>query len=137
MIFQQPIHAVVRPTAFFVRGEGYDDVPVWLKPFAFVLNEIGDPNGRLGLVIAGAAAVEEPILFEKLKRVGAPVFSFGLDDIDVCEQKDRFAPAGAVIANDKIAFLRNRATEKDVGVRESCGLQAGSGSFCNRSCRSG
>ena len=59
VIFDQPVDAVVRAAAFFVGGERDDDVAVRLEAFAFVSDQIGDPDGGLRFVVAGAAAVED------------------------------------------------------------------------------
>ena len=45
--------------------------------------------------------------------------------------------AGAVIANDEIGFLGNRAADENVGVGETGGFQARDGYFHDRSGRAG
>ena len=62
LVLQQPLDAVVRAAAFLVGGERDDDVAVGLEAFALVANEIRDPDGRLRLVVARAAAVEVAVL---------------------------------------------------------------------------
>ena len=57
-----------------------------------------------------------------------PVFALGFDDVDVSEEEDGLLLAGAVIADDEVAFVWNGATDGDVGVGEAGGFEAcGSG----------
>ena len=58
LVLQQPDDAVVGAAALFVGGERDDDVAVRLEAFTLVANQVGDPDRRLRLVVAGAAAVE-------------------------------------------------------------------------------
>src|SRR5271157_240699 len=85
MVFQKPIDSVVRAASFFVGGESDNDVAVGLESFFFVLDEVGDPDSSLRLVVTGAAPVKEAVLLDELKRVSAPVFALGFNDIDVGE----------------------------------------------------
>src|ERR1700720_1988607 len=118
MILEQPLDAAVGAAAFFVGGEGDDDVAIGLKPFLLVANQISNPQRGLRLVVTGAPAVKITIFFDELKRLHGPVFAFGFDDIGMGEKQDGFAGAGAVIANNEIALLRDGAAEKDIGIRK-------------------
>src|SRR4029077_14253839 len=122
MILEEPIHTVIRAPAFFVGGEGDDDVAVGLEAFALVLDEIGDPSSGLCFVVPGAAAIKEAIALAQLERVHTPVFAFGFDDIGVGKEEDGFAGAGAAITNDEIRLLGNCAADEDVGVWEARGF---------------
>ncbi len=100
MIFHKPSRAIVWPSAFFVCRESDNDVAIGLEPFTFITNQIGDPNRGLRLVIRRAAAIEKSVALNKGERIHAPVLPLRFDDIGVSKQKNRFASAGAVIAND-------------------------------------
>ena len=93
MILEQPIDAVVGAAAFFVGGERHDDVAVGLETLSLVANQVRDPDGRLRLVVAGAASVEEAVLFGELKRIHAPVFALGFDNVGVGEEQERLPAA--------------------------------------------
>src|SRR2546421_11281422 len=129
MIGNEPVHSVEGPAAFFVSGEGDDDVAVGLERFLLVLNQVGDPDGGLGLVVAGAAAVEIAVAFIELKGIHAPVFVLGFDDVGMGEQKDGLELAGSAITDNEIGFARICAAEKDVGFGESSGFEARGGGF--------
>ena len=88
LIFDQPLDAIEGPAAFFVGGKGDDDVAVGLKAFALVADQVGDPDRGLRFVVQSAAAVEVTIALDELKRIHAPVFALGFDDISVGEQQD-------------------------------------------------
>jgi hypothetical protein len=89
----------------------------------------------LRLVVTRAAAVEEAVLLDELKRLHRPVFPLGFDDIGVGKKQDRPACARAVITNDEITFLRNGAADKDIGIGKTRIFQASAGGFGNRSGR--
>src|SRR5437870_6857815 len=77
MILQQPFHPIVGAAPFLISRESHDDVSIRLESLLLILNEIGDPNGGLRLIVTGAAAVVEAVLFDELKRIHAPVFALG------------------------------------------------------------
>src|SRR6266403_3264971 len=133
MILEQPFDAAVRAAALFVGGEGDDDVAVGLESFLLVANQIGNPQGGLRLVVTRTASVKKTVLLYQLKRLHGPVFAFGFDDIGMGEKQDGFAVAGAVIANNDIALLRDGAAEKDIGIRKAGGFQASGGGLGHRS----
>jgi hypothetical protein len=122
MIFDEPLDAAVRTAAFFIGCERDDDVAVGLKPFLLIANQVGNPQGGLCLVVTRAPAVKITLLLGELKRLQGPVFALGFNDIGMREKQDGFAGASAVIADDQIAFLRDRAAEKDIGIRKAGGL---------------
>ena len=105
IVFQQPIHAVVRAAAFFVGSQRHDQVAIGPEAFAAVANQVGDPDGRLRLVVHGAAPVEVAILLEQRKRIHGPVRAQGLHDVDVGQQQDRLARARAAIAHHHVGLL--------------------------------
>src|SRR5437763_14354607 len=129
MIGNEPVLSVEGPAAFFVSGEGDDDVAVGLEPFLLVLNQVGDPDGGLGFVVAGAAAVEIAVAFVELEGIHAPVFALGFDDVDMGEQKDGLELGGSALRDKEVGFARICAAEKEVGFGESSGFEAGGGGF--------
>src|SRR2546430_1292824 len=133
MIFDQPVNAVEWATAFLVCGKGHDNVAIGAKAFFFILNEIRNPDGGLGFIVAGAAAIKVAILFSKLEWVEAPVFSVGFDNIDVREEENRLALVGTVEANDEVFFFGAGTAKKKVRILKTRCFQAGGGSFGNRS----
>ena len=90
-----------------------------LKPFALVANQVRDPDRRLRLVVAGAAAVEVAVLLDERERVHAPVFALRFDDVGVREQENGSTPSGAAVANDEIRLGGTRAADEDVRLGES------------------
>ena len=129
MILDEPVDAVERTAAFFIGGEGDDEVAVGNESFLFVLNQIGDPDGGLGFVVAGAAAIEVTVLFEELKGIDGPVFALGFNDVNMGKQEERLALAGAVIAHNEIELFGAGAIEEDVFVGKARGFEAGGGGF--------
>jgi hypothetical protein len=105
------------------------------------LNEIGDPDGGLGFVVAGAAAVEEAVFFVELEGIHGPVFALGFDDVGVGEEEEWFLflvlRGGAVVADDEICFFVDGAADVDVGFGEACGFEASDGGFDDGSCGTG
>ena len=85
-VLDQPIDAVVRPAAFLIRRERDDDVAVRAKSFLLVADEIRDPQRGLGLVVRGAAAIEEAGAFVKLERIHAPVIPARLHHVGMGQQ---------------------------------------------------
>src|SRR5580693_3410665 len=75
MVLDQPIDAVVRTAALFVRGECDDDIAIRLVAFAFVADQVGRPRGHLRLVIGGAAAIVKSVFFGENEWIQAPVFT--------------------------------------------------------------
>ena len=119
MIFDEPVDAAVGAAAFFVGGEGDDDVAIGLEAFLFVLNQVGDPDGGLGFVVAGAAAVEVAVFFGEHEGIDGPVFALGFDDVGVGEEEERLLLAGAVVADDEVAFFVDRAADERCRSRGS------------------
>src|ERR1700689_361521 len=96
MIFDEPVDAAVGAAAFFVGGEGDDDVAVGLEAFLLVLDQVGDPDGGLRFVVTGAAAVEVAVFFGEDEGIERPVFAFGFNNVGVSEEQERFFLAPAV-----------------------------------------
>src|SRR5271169_579691 len=71
LVFDQPLNTVVWAASLFVGSKRYDDVPVRPESFAFVADEVGDPDGCLRFVVTGAAAIEIAIFLDELKRIHA------------------------------------------------------------------
>src|SRR5215472_3936586 len=102
MIGEEPVHTIEGPAALFIGGERDDDVAIGLEPLFFILNQVGEPDGGLGFVVAGAAAVEIAVALVELKRVHAPVFALGFYHVGMGEQENGLQLAGSAITNDKI-----------------------------------
>jgi hypothetical protein len=107
------------------------------EPFICTSNQVGDPDGGLGFVVARAAAVEVAVALNELKWIHAPVFAFGFDNIGVREKQNWFVSSRAAVANDEIGLFRDGSANEDVSVRESCRFQASGRGFRNRSCGAG
>jgi hypothetical protein len=137
MILDEPGNAVEWASPLFVGGEGDDDVAVRNEALFFELDEVGEPDGGLRLVIPGTAAVKVAVFFVELERIHAPVFALGFDDVYVREEKKRLAFAGAVIVNDDIFFLGTGAAEEDIGIGKASGSEASCSGFGHGSGRTG
>ena len=86
MLVDQPGGAV-ELAAFFIGGEGEDQVAFGLVAFAVQAQEGGDQGGVGVLHVLGAAPVEVAVLLDKLKRIGVPVGAQGLDHVHVAEEE--------------------------------------------------
>ena len=137
MIPEQPGDAIVRATALFICGERDDDVAIGLETLLLVLDQVGDPDSRLGLVVSGAAAIEETIALIQLEGIHAPVFSLGFDNINVGQQENRLECSSDVITDDQIGFLWICASQEDIGFGKAGGAQASRGGLGYRSCSAG
>ena len=137
VILEEPRDAVVWAAAFLVGCERNDDIAIRFVTLAPVADEVGDPDGCLRFVVAGAAAVEVAVLFGEGEGVKAPVFPLGFDDVDVREQENWLQLAGAVIADDEIGLGGDGAAEEEIGLGETGGAKALRDSFCNGSGGSG
>src|ERR1043166_769700 len=138
MILDEPVNAVEGAAAFFIGSKSDDDVAVRNEIFFFVLNKIGNPDGGLGFVVAGTAAVEVAVLLGQLKWINGPIFALRFDDIDVGEKEDGFVFTGTVVTNDEILFFGIGTAEKNIGIRKAGRFQASSGGFryFSRRCQS-
>ena len=67
VIFEEPVDAVGF-AAFFVGGEGEDEVAVGDEAFALQADEGGDDDGVVVLHVLGAAAVEVAVLLDEAGR---------------------------------------------------------------------
>src|SRR5262249_12003925 len=86
-------------------------------------NQVGSQDRGHRLVVAGPTAVEEAVLLEEHERIERPVLALRLDDVEMGDEEERLARAGAAIAGDQIVLARVRAAHLDVRRRESGGLQ--------------
>src|SRR5581483_2519026 len=105
MLLKQPLHAV-GAALFLIRGEREDDVAIGLVALLTPANHVGEENGGAIFDVVGAAAVEEAVFFDHLKRVGGPIGAGGFDDIEMSEQQERLALAGSVNARDQVFLAR-------------------------------
>ena len=118
VIFDEPIDPV-EIAAFFVGGERENQIAVGLVVLFLHANELGDEDGVAFLHVVGAATVEVAVLFDELKRIGGPVFAAGFDDVEMSDEEDRFALAGAMDARDKIFLAVVGAGDDDVVAGEA------------------
>ena len=116
LVLQQPVDAVVRSAAFFVRSQRDNQIAIRFEAFALIPDQIRNPDGRLRFVIGGSASVEVAVLFNELERVHAPVLALRLHDIDVGQQQNRLARAGSVVANHQVVLGVFGAADPDVGI---------------------
>jgi hypothetical protein len=84
------------------------EIAVGLETLLLVADQVGHERGGHELVVAGATAVEVAVLLEQLERVDRPIRGLGLDDVEVRQQQDRLAYAGAAQASNEIALARRR-----------------------------
>ena len=138
LFLEQPVHAVVRATAFLIGRERDDEVAIGLESFTLVADQIRDPHRRLRLVVARSPAVEVAVLLGERERIHAPVVALRLHDVGVREEEDRTAAPGAVVANDEVRFIGTRAADEDVRVGKAGRFEApsdGLGHGCRRAGR--
>ena len=119
VVLHQPGRAVVGPAAFFVGGQRDDEIAIGPEAFTLVADQVRDPDGGLRLVVDGPAAIEEAVLFGQLERIHGPVGRLGLHYVEMSQQQQRLALAGAVIAYHHVHLMRRRAQHLDVGRSES------------------
>src|SRR5579872_7199453 len=123
MIFDEPIDAV-EIAAFLIGGERENQVAVGLVVLFFHANEVGDKDGVAFLHVVCAATVEVAGLFNKLKRVSGPVFAARFDNVEMADEEDRLALAGAVDAGYEIFLAVVGAGDDDVIAGEAGVAQA-------------
>ncbi len=103
--------------------EREDDVAVGLIAFLLVADHVRDERRRHVFVVARAASVEIAVLLDELEGIGGPVLRLRFDDVDMGEEEDRLARAGAVQPGDEVALARRRLEHLHVGVGKACGAQ--------------
>ena len=90
MGLDQPVDTVIGPAAFFIGGERHDQVAVRFEAFLLIADQIGDPDGGLGLVVTGAPAIEKP--------------SFSMNWKGSIDQSSRLASTTSVWAKRRIGL---------------------------------
>ena len=131
LVLQKPIHAVGL-AAFFVRGEGEDNVTVRDVTFLLKADERGAHDGVAVFHVLGATAVEVSVFLNELKGIGGPVFAAGLDHVEVTDKQDGLVLSGAVQARDHVLLAVVGANDLDVtggepGVAETLRHRLGGG----------
>src|SRR4029077_363384 len=106
-------------SAFFVSREREDQIAVRREVFFFHANEIGDQKRVALFHVVGATPIKVAVFFDELKRIGRPVFAASLNDVEVTEEQDRLALAGAMNASDKIFLAIGRSGDDHVAAGES------------------
>jgi hypothetical protein len=125
VVLQQPADADgVAVEDLLVGLQHQDDVAVGLVAFLAVPNHVGDEYSRHELVVDGATAVEIEVLLGQLERIDRPVLAPRLNDIDMGEQHDRLAGAGAAQSRHQVAFARHRREHLQVWSAEPGAAQA-------------
>ena len=122
VVLHEPLGAV-EIAAFFVGREREDQVAIRLEAFVLQPNQVGHELRRHRLVVAGAAAVEEAVLLDERERIHRPVLALRFDDVEVREEKERLARAGAAVAEDQVALARIGSEDLHVGGGEARRLQ--------------
>ena len=117
VILEQPVDAVRSP-AFFIRRHGKNDVAARHVTFLFHSNQSGRHDGVTVLHVAGAASVEVALLFDKLERIGRPVFTPGFDHVEMPDQQHGFVLARSMQTHDNILLAIVRAKHLDIAIRE-------------------
>ena len=114
LILQQPVDAVVRPAAFFIRCQRDDQVAIRPKAFSLVADQVRDPDGRLRLVVGRSPPVEKAVFFNELEWIRAPVLPLRLNDIDVSQQQNWLTRAATVVANHQVVLGVFSSTHPDI-----------------------
>jgi hypothetical protein len=122
VVFHQPVHAV-EAAAFLVGGQREDQIAIRREPFLLQPNQVGDELRRHPFVVSGPAAVEIAVLLEKRERIERPVLALGLHDVEMRQEEERLASAGASEPRDEVALARIGTEHLHVSRRESRGLQ--------------
>ncbi len=133
VLLDQPVDAIVA-SAFFVRGEGQNQIAIRYQVFLFQANEIGHQDGVSGFHVIGTAPVEITLFFDELEGIGGPVFSAGFDDIEMADEENWLALSGAVDASNQIFLAVDRSRDKHVVAGEACIMETDSHCFsggCN------
>ena len=139
MIVQQPVHAV-EIAAFFIGGQRENQVAIGTVAFFFHADERGDEKRVAFFDVLGAAAVEVAVLLDELEWVHAPVFAVRFDDIEMADEEDWLAHAGAMNSRDEIALPRIGPEHLNVVAGESraaqpcCHRLSGDGRAAHRIC---
>ena len=124
VVFQQPLDSQrILVEDFFIGLQRHDDVAVGLVALLSVADEIGDEGRRHVFVIAAATGIKIAVLLDQLERIGRPVLAAGGNHVDMSDQQDRFARAGAPEARDEIALTRRRREGVNVGFGEAASTQ--------------
>src|SRR5258706_9252255 len=120
MVLEQPLDSqAVTVQNFLIRLERYDDIAIRLVAFLLVTNEIGDKRRRHEFVVAAAACIEVTVFLNQLEWIERPVLAVSRHDVEMRQQQDRFAGAGAAQPSDQVALVRRWREHVNVGVREA------------------
>ena len=122
MGFHQPFDTV-EVAAFLVGGQGQNQISIGFEAFLLQPDQVRRQMRRHGLVVTRAPAVEVAVLFEEDERIERPVFALRFDDIQVRQEQDRPAGAGAAIPRNEVAFPRIGSEHLNVRCGEPGSLQ--------------
>src|SRR5580704_901273 len=118
MIFHQPVDAV-KIAAFFIGRQRQNQIAIGLVILSLHANEVGDQDRVAFLHIVGAAPEEVAILLDKFKRIGGPVLTPRLDDVEMPNKENRLALPCAVNARDEVLLPIIRSIDDDVVAGKS------------------
>jgi hypothetical protein len=106
MFLEQPLDAVII-AAFFVGGEGQNQIAGRLPPFLLQPDKVGHQNGVAVFDVAGAAAIKVAVQFRELEwiKIGRPILFEGLHYVEMSEEKNRFALAAAMQPRHKVLLV--------------------------------
>ncbi len=131
VIGDQPSHAV-RDPGLLVGSQRHDHVAFRRPVLLLIPNEVRNPDGGHGLVVARSAAIEVAVLLGQDKGIERPVLPLRLDNVEMREQEQwplaclaRFRTTGAAQASDKVALPRRVGGNQhlDVITREARSLE--------------
>src|SRR5216683_6223106 len=115
---EQPVHAI-EGAALLIGGQRENQIAVRLIAFLFQADEIGDQDGIAFLHVFRAPAVEVAVFLDEFEGIGGPVRSERFDDIQVPDEKDRFAFSGSAKTRDKVLLPFIGAGYLDIALGET------------------
>jgi len=121
MIFQQPLRTV-ELAAFFVGGEGEDEIALGLVAFAMEPQKCPDKSGIRFLHVLRATAVEVAVLLDELKRICMPVARQSFYYVEMAKKEDGLFASrrSRGDAHNQIHLVRIWAKKMHILRREAC-----------------
>ena len=124
MVLQQPLNPQrVFIQRLFVGLQRQNDVTIGPVALLFVTNEVGHEGRCHVFVVAGAAPVVIAVLLGELEWIERPVRGICRNHVDMRQQQDRLAGAGAAQPRHQIALARRRLEHLHVRPVEACGAK--------------
>ena len=95
---------------FFITRKLQDDCPLGLVTRPAQFDQAGCCHGRVELHVTGAAAIEDPVLNHRGKRIAGPVLGIGLNHVHMARNHQRLqAGIAARPGRDQIGGIVNRS----------------------------